>query len=270
MKQVISIANVAAQSGKPIMADNLAAERLRTKVAQYYGLAVTCALFHNGMHLANPCRKVRRLDEDNQRMRVLSDEEEQRLMAALSGRRAHLRPVVQLAIHTMLRRSELLSLRWQNMDFSGGVIRVVNSQGEKTKSKRGRLVPMNSVARELLSDLRKKSEGDYVFMNKETGGPVTEVKTAFNNACAEAGIKNLTFHDLRRTGATRLGEAGADAFYIAAILGHSDVRTSQIYTVATNEGMRRAMESLTRRAEEGPHKIPTKSEQPQLAAAVNA
>lgn len=45
MKQVISIANVAAQSGKTIMGDNFAAEQLRTKVAQYYGPAVTCALF---------------------------------------------------------------------------------------------------------------------------------------------------------------------------------------------------------------------------------
>jgi dihydroxyacid dehydratase/phosphogluconate dehydratase len=45
MKQVISIANVAAQSGKTIMTDNLAAEQLRIKVAQYYGPAITCALF---------------------------------------------------------------------------------------------------------------------------------------------------------------------------------------------------------------------------------
>jgi integrase len=39
----------------------------------------------------------------------------------------------------------------------------------------------------------------------------------------------LTFHDLRRTGATRLAEAGADAFYILALLGHSDIWTSQVY-----------------------------------------
>ena len=45
-----------------------------------------------------------------------------------------------------------------------------------------------------------------------------EVKTAFNNACAAAGIEDFTFHDLRRTGATRLAEAGADAFYIQALL----------------------------------------------------
>jgi|GEM_PF-4142300 len=97
-----------------------------------------------------------------------------------------------------------------------------------------------------------------------------EVKTAFNNACVKARITGLTFHDLRRTGATRLGEAGVDAFYIARILGHSDVKTSQIYPVVTNEGLRRAMESLVRRPAASPHKIPAKSEQPQLAAAVNA
>jgi integrase len=119
-------------------------------------------------------------------------------------------------------------------------------------------------------------DGEYIFPNEETGEPIRDVKTAFNNACADAGITDLRFHDLRRTGATRLGEAGVNAFYIAAILGHADVKTSRIYTVATNDGMRRAVESLTgkegeiRKEGEGPHKIPAKSEQPREAAAVSA
>jgi integrase len=61
---------------------------------------------------------------------------------------------------------------------------------------------------------------------------------AFNSACGDAGIEDFVFHDLRRTGATRLGDAGANAFHIAAILGHEDVNTSQIYTVATDSGLR--------------------------------
>ena len=61
----------------------------------------------------------------------------------------------------------------------------------------------------------------------------------------DAKIEDFCFHDLRRTAATRLGDAGANAFQIAAILGHADVETSKIYTVSTNEGLRRAMETLT-------------------------
>ena len=76
------------------------------------------------------------------------------------------------------------------------------------------------------------------------------------------------FHDLRRMGATRLGDAGANAFHIAAIPGHEDVNTSQIYTVATNSGLRRAMESLAvqKATDVG---LPTQEERPPQLAAVN-
>jgi integrase len=60
---------------------------------------------------------------------------------------------------------------------------------------------------------------------------ITDVKTGFSSVCRDAKIKDFRFHDLRRTGATRLGEGGADAFYITAILGHDDVNTSKVYTI---------------------------------------
>jgi len=64
-----------------------------------------------------------------------------------------------------------------------------------------------------------------------------------------------------------LGDAGANAFHTAAILGHEDVNTSQIYTVATDSGLRRAMESLaTRRATDA--EVPTQEERPPKLAAV--
>lgn len=67
----------------------------------------------------------------------------------------------------------------------------------------------------------------------------------FAAACQDAQIDDFCFHDLRRTAATRLGDAGANAFQIAAILGHADVEMSKIYTISTDEGLRQAMESLT-------------------------
>ena len=215
----------------------------------------------------NPCRKVRRFDEDNQRTRVLSRDEEEKMMEQFVDERAHLRPIVQLAILTMLRKSELLGLRKENLDFERDLIWAVNSGGQRTKSKKSRAVPMNSTARQILLDLCRATASEYVFPNKKTGGYIKDVKTAFRAACRDAKIKDLRFHDLRRTGATRLGEGGADAFYIAAILGHSDVNTSQIYTIATHTGLRRAMETLTSPHEQTDAVVPTQEERrPQLAA----
>jgi len=65
-----------------------------------------------------------------------------------------------------------------------------------------------------------------------------------------------------------LGDAGANAFHFAAILGQEDVNTSQIYTVATDAGLRRAMESLAEKKVTDAE-VPTQDERPPMAAAVN-
>jgi integrase len=163
---------------------------------------------------------------------------------------AYLRHIVQLAIHTGLHKSELLSLRWANVDFQRGLIHALNSQRERTKGKKNRSIPMNSTAREILLSLsaRNMSEHlatEYVFFNPMTETHLGNIKNGFAAACLDAKIEDFCFDDLRRTAATRLGDAGVNAFQIAAILGHADVETSKIYTISTDEGLKRAMESLT-------------------------
>ena len=74
--------------------------------------------------------------------RYLSPDEESKLMAQLTDRRAHLKPLVTLALGTGMRRGELLALQWTHVDFVCGIILVT-----RTKSGRDRTVPMNSVVR---------------------------------------------------------------------------------------------------------------------------
>jgi integrase len=196
-----------------------------------------------GLAIHNPCQKVKRFREDNERNRYLSDQEEVRLLAVLTGPRASLRPLVMLAIHTGMRRGELLSLRWANVDFARGLIHVMNSHREQTKSGHSRSIPMNQISRkELLSLQRESGDTEYVFVNRWTGRPRTDVKRAFRSACEKAGLEDFHFHDLRHTAATRLGDAGVDTRRIMAILGHRCIQTSARYTHATDEGLRRAME----------------------------
>ena len=72
------------------------------------------------------------------------------------------------------------------------------------------------------------------------------LQRAFATACHLAGIINLKFHDLRHTAATRLAEAGANAFTIAAILGHSTIQMSARYTHIADERKRQALEAIAR------------------------
>lgn len=80
-------------------------------------LAVLSRMFILAVELeqvaSNPCRKVRKLRVANQLNRYLSDDEETRLMAQLTGRRKHLYPLVALALGTGMRRGELLNLSWR-------------------------------------------------------------------------------------------------------------------------------------------------------------
>jgi integrase len=125
-----------------------------------------------GAAASNPCLRVRKLRQDNARTRYLTPEEEARLMAALESRPL-LRSIVVLAVNTGMRRGELLSLRWEQVDISHGVIQVVN-----TKSGRGRVVPINSAAGRELEALRLVT-GEYVFRSPRTGGRLTSIKTAW-------------------------------------------------------------------------------------------
>jgi integrase len=74
-----------------------------------------------------------------------------------------------------------------------------------------------------------KHRDEYLFVNPKTGKPFLDHKKGFAKACADASVENLTWRNLRDTFGTRLGEAGYNAFEIAALMGHSDIRTTQRY-----------------------------------------
>lgn len=186
----------------------------------------------------NPCLKVAKLKLDNQRYRYLLPEEEPRLRSVLMGQRSHLADLVPVAIGTGLRKNELLMLRAKHVDFARGLILVTG-----TKTRKNREVPMNSEVREIMLRLcRSKSVEDHVFVSPKTGRHLTDVKRAFHGACAAAKIHVLVWHDLRATFGTRLGEAGVGAFTIAALMGHSNVRTTQRYVRATERNKREAVQ----------------------------
>jgi integrase len=209
-------------------------------------LAVLSRIFALAVELevaaTNPCRKVRKLRVDNQRNRYLSADEETRLFMQLTGRRKHLAPLVALAIGTGMRRGELLSLRWPDVDFQRGVIHV-----RVTKTNHDRQVPMSHQVRQLLLEHRKGHTGELVFTSrrkalKAKGLGLVDVKKGFAAALADAGIADFHFHDLRHTFATRVGDAGHNSRTIARLLGHASTAMTDRYTHATDSALRSAVE----------------------------
>ena len=178
----------------------------------------------------NPISKVKKFREPNGRERILSDDEMRRLVEGASG---HLKAVLIIALNTGMRRSEILSLKWRDVNFGQQSIYIADS-----KSGRCRKVPMNGMVIETLREFTRSPE--FIFMNGGTEH-IKDVKTAFHSACRRAEINGVRFHDLRHTAASKMIEAGADVVSVSKILGHADLRMTLRYCHPTDATMQGAV-----------------------------
>lgn len=165
-------------------------------------------------------RKVKLLREDNRRLRFLSKEEMLRLLESCSS---HLHPIVLTAFNTGMRKSEILNLRWNQVDFKHGFILL-----EVTKSGERREIPMNQILRETLRKIPRRLNNPHVFTNGK-GKPYKDVKGSFASALRKAGIKDFKFHDLRHTFASHLVMEGVDLTTVKELLGHKTLNMTLRY-----------------------------------------
>jgi integrase len=187
----------------------------------------------------NPCRSVDRVRGEHNRTRYLGDYEEGRLLDALTGRRSHMRTIILLYLNTGVRASELLILKPEHVDLHRDIIHV-------TKTDKDREIPIKGTVRELLSGLvddASRKGNEYLQTNPRTGTRYKDLRTAWFNACKDAGIENLRIHGLRYSFGTRVADAGVPLSAIKAIMGHKSAQTTERYVHATDDGLRRALEA---------------------------
>lgn len=173
---------------------------------------------------------------ENERQRILTREEEERLLVACEGpRKGSLRAMIILALDTGLRRGEILSLRWSDVDLFG---RSITIRAFNCKTERERKVPMTGRVRAELMALPGKSADALVF------GISCSVKKSFSSAREAAGLPDVRFHDLRHTAATRLARGGMSLPEVARILGHRQLSTTYRYVNADAETITKAADIL--------------------------
>lgn len=172
----------------------------------------------------NPVKAVRLLRESNGRVRFLSREEEDHLLAECGEQ---LRVLVVAALHTGFRRGELLSLCWSDIDLDNGLITV---QASYAKNGERRSVPISRTLRGVLVGLRGSSSGsDNVFRNRH-GRSYISPTSAFEAAVNRAGLTDFRFHDLRHTFASRLVMGGQDLRTVQELLGHKSITMTLRYS----------------------------------------
>lgn len=173
------------------------------------------------INVPNPVQMVRKPHSPQARSRVLTDEEIAKLLQALEpqGRRSHwTKPAVLLALATAMRRGELLSLRWENIDLHGRTAFLPD-----TKNGDSRTVPLSIAAVQVLEGLPKHISGVVI--------PVKffSLDAAFKRARKRAGLQEVRFHDLRRTAITRMAEKLPNVIELAAVSGHKSLMVLKNY-----------------------------------------
>jgi len=183
--------------------------------------------------------RIRMAKEPEGRLRFLSEEEAVRLLEACrTSQNPFLHAIVTLALHTGMRRGEMLGLTWERVDFARGVIRL-----EETKSGRRREVPMNRAVYDVLTALTGQKEEGFVFRRRD-GGPWGRVRTAFARACVVAELEAFRFHDLRHTCASWLVMRGRNLKEVQELLGHREFKMTLRYAHLSPDRLRDAVASL--------------------------
>jgi len=205
-------------------------------------LAVLKSMFNRaivwGRAERNPCRAVKLFKENNQRLRFLEREEIDKLLANCCE---HLKPIAIVALHTGMRKSEILGLKWHDIDIKRNIIHLSDTKnGEK------REVPMNEVTQMTIIGVLKHSDSQYIFCNKD-GQPYGDIKKSFLTAVNKSGIVNFHFHDLRHTFASQLVMSGVDLNTVRELLGHKSLEMTLRYSHLSPDHKKRAVDLLGQR-----------------------
>jgi len=199
----------------------------------------------------NPCARMKLLHEENTRTRILTEAEQPKLLEKADD---WFRPVLQTAILSGLRLGEILGLKWDDVDFERKLIFV----SHQSKSHKRREVPLLPQLAQLLAaqpEMIREGGGksEYIFPDLANGDrrPYHDAQNAFLRVRKTAGLKDLHFHDLRRTFASRLAQRGVSLQAIAKLLGHGATYVTERYAHLSCDDLREAVNRLMRPAPSG-------------------
>ncbi len=189
----------------------------------------------------NPAQGVKRFKEKS-RERFLRAEELPRFFQALEEEtNDSIRDYVWLSLLTGARRSNVLSMRWQDIQFDTGIWFIA-----ETKNGTAQCLPLVSKALNILKERRAAyPQAEFVFPSNSKKGHLTEPNKAWQKLLERAQLKDLHLHDLRRSLGSWQAATGANLSVISKTLNHKDLATTGIYARLDLEPVREAMEKAT-------------------------
>jgi integrase len=177
---------------------------------------------------------------ETHRLRILNRDEESRLFATIEAepRRAHIKGICMLALDCALRRGEIFTLRWFDVDLEH---RTVTVRAFNSKTARSRTVAMTIRVYQELERLWRVSGQDA---NDLVFGVSVTIKTAWKKICKKAHVADFHFHDCRATSISRMIAAGMPPAEVMRVSGHTTLRAFYVYVRTDMETAYRAAAAL--------------------------
>ncbi|MFC2084003.1 tyrosine-type recombinase/integrase [Bacteroidota bacterium] len=173
---------------------------------------------------------------------------------AIKHLRSNLKDIVLFAFHTGMRLSEIRNLEWDSVDMLKRLIKV-GSESFVTKSRKQRIIPMNSKVYRILSKRKRdQAKNSEVVFHKGNGFPFHKdyISKSFKDAVRKSNLSNnLKFHSLRSSFATNLGAKGVSPIIIQKLLGHSNISTTMLYVGVELESLINAIHKLNQGGQNG-------------------
>ena len=148
---------------------------------------------------------------------------------------------ILLLVNTGMRRSELLSLKWRNVNLRSRQLTIISDDEFTTKNRDKRTIPINEAVHEVLSELKKQADSEYVY--KDFFVTAHALTDQFRSLVGRLKMKG-TLHSLRHTFASHLVEQGVPLPTVQELLGHSDISTTMIYSHLSPHARQDAVDKL--------------------------
>ncbi len=189
----------------------------------------------------NPVSRIKRIKIPEKLPTFFSRDEFSKLLSVID--KEDVKDLVIFAVNTGLRQGELLNLQFRQVNFSNRTI-ILDNQTHITKSKRIRSVPLNETAFNIIQK-RNNGRDQNVFTLKESGIKQDWIVHNFKKYVLKAKLNpKLNFHSLRHTFASWLVQKGISIYEVSKLLGHADIKTTEIYAHLRSDDLRNAVQML--------------------------
>lgn len=196
----------------------------------------------DGYIIFNPCVGIKRIKIPEKQPLFFRENEFHNLLEVIDN--VDLKDITIFAVNTGLRRMELITLQWEQINFRDKLV-TLDNRNHLTKSKKIRTIPLNIHCMQILIERERYKTGSNVFTLDSKPISADKLTRLFKIYVKKTNVnQQLNFHSLRHTFASWLVQRGVSIYQVSRLLGHSDIKITEVYAHLRAEDLRDTVDLL--------------------------